>query len=525
MTSELNIIFEKLDQPKTGTVVVFAQEGSNYSATAKSVNDHLNGAIERGASAVDFTAKAKTSLDMLSPGDGRYNRVIVAALADITEYSANDWSDLGGQIFAKFGKHDKNIQIYVEQGDIEIAPEHVAQFALGIKLRSYSFDKHKTKKSEDDEEAIKDVETSPSGQDSEADNGYDQDTPSEVTILCSKPEHVQSAFIKLDAICEGVFLARDLVNEPSNILGPKEFADHAKSLESLGMEVEILDEEALKSLNMNALVAVGQGSHNPSYVAVMKWNGVDQNASKEAQQPIAFIGKGVTFDTGGISIKPASGMEDMKGDMAGAACVIGLMKALAGRKAKVNAIGMIGLVENMPGSNAQRPGDIVTSMSGQTIEVINTDAEGRLVLADMLWYAQEKYTPKFMINLATLTGAIIVALGHEYAGLFSNNDELVERLNEAGETTGEKVWRMPLHAKYDKLLESKFADMKNIGGRWAGSITAAQFLQRFVNKTPWAHIDIAGTGMSSPKTDINRSWGSGFGVRLLDEMVAKHYEV
>jgi len=252
---------------------------------------------------------------------------------------------------------------------------------------------------------------------------------------------------------------------------------------------------------------------------VMRWNG-----GKRGGDPVAFIGKGVCFDTGGISIKPAQGMEDMKGDMAGAACVVGLMHALAARRAKVNAIGAIGLVENMPDGKAQRPGDIVTSMSGQTIEIINTDAEGRLVLADVLHYVNKRFKPKFMINLATLTGAIVVALGQEYAGMFSNDDKLTERLSKAGEATGERVWRMPLGREYDKMIDSNFADMKNTGGRGAGSITAAQFLQRFVDKTPWVHLDIAGTALGSPQNDINKSWSAGWGVRLLNQLVADHYE-
>jgi leucyl aminopeptidase len=251
----------------------------------------------------------------------------------------------------------------------------------------------------------------------------------------------------------------------------------------------------------------------------MRWNG-----GKRGVAPVAFIGKGVCFDTGGISIKPAAGMEDMKGDMAGAACVVGLMHALAARKAKVNAVGAIGVVENMPGGRAQRPGDIVTTMSGQTIEIINTDAEGRLVLSDVLHYVNKRFKPKFMIDLATLTGAIVVALGQEYAGLFANDDKLAERLMQAGRETGERVWRMPLGPEYDKMIDSKFADMKNTGGRHGGAITAAQLLARFVDKTPWAHLDIAGTGMGSPQTEINRSWGSGFGVRLLNELIAEHYE-
>jgi leucyl aminopeptidase len=314
-------------------------------------------------------------------------------------------------------------------------------------------------------------------------------------------------------------IARDLVNEPPNVLGPEEFARRAEALTKVGVEVEILDEKALGKLGMRALLAVGQGSVRDSRVVLMRWNG-----AKDREAAVAFVGKGVVFDSGGISIKPGGGMEDMKGDMAGAACVVGLMHALAGRKAKVNAIGIIGLVENMPDGAAQRPGDIVTSMSGQTIEIINTDAEGRLVLADLLWHVQERYKPKFMIDLATLTGAIMVALGQEHAGLFSNNDELAQRLSAAGEATGEKVWRMPLGPAYDKLIDSKFADMKNTGGRHGGSITAAQFLQRFVNETPWAHLDIAGTAMGSPQNEINKSWASGWGVRLLDRLVQDHYE-
>src|SRR5205823_6377731 len=283
--------------------------------------------------------------------------------------------------------------------------------------------------------------------------------------------------------------------------------------------VEVLDVKEMRKLGMNALLGVGQGSAHESRTVIMRWNG-----DKRGGAPVAFIGKGVCFDTGGISIKPAGSMEDMKGDMAGAACVVGLMHALAARKAKVNAVGAIGLVENMPDGKAQRPGDIVKTMSGQTIEIINTDAEGRLVLADVLHYVNTKYKPKFMIDLATLTGAIVVSLGQEYAGLFANDDRLAERLSKAGDETGERVWRMPLGPEYDKMIDSKFADMKNTGGRWGGSITAAQVLQRFVGKTPWVHLDIAGTALSSPQTEINKSWSSGWGVRLLDQLVRDHYE-
>jgi leucyl aminopeptidase len=303
-------------------------------------------------------------------------------------------------------------------------------------------------------------------------------------------------------------------------LFPEAFAERAARLEKLGVGVEILDEKAMEKLGMGSLLAVGRGSERESRLVVMRWEG----ARSKTAQPVAIVGKGVCFDTGGISIKPGAGMEDMKGDMGGAACVVGLIHALAKRKAKVNAVGVIGLVENMPDGKAYRPGDILTSMSGQTIEVINTDAEGRLVLADALWWTKEYVKPKFMIDLATLTGAIMVALGQEHAGLFSNDDELAGRLFKAGQATSEAVWRMPMGAVYDKLIDSKFADMKNTGGRNGGSITAAQFLKRFVGEVPWAHLDIAGTAMSSLSSEINGSWGSGWGVRLLDRLIADHYE-
>ena len=371
-----------------------------------------------------------------------------------------------------------------------------ADFAQGLQLRAYRFDRYKTKKKDDE----------------------DKREPAVVTLAVADVAAVRERAAASAGVADGVELARTLVNEPPNVLYPVEFARRASELSRLGVAVEILDIPALERLKMGALLGVGQGSAHESRVVVMRWNGGG------GAPPVAFVGKGVTFDTGGISIKGAAGMEDMKGDMAGAACVVGLMHALAARKAKVDAVGVIGLVENMPDGKAQRPGDIVTSMSGQTIEIINTDAEGRLVLADALWYVQDRFKPRFMIDLATLTGAILVALASEHAGLFSNDDELAARLHAAGKATGEKVWRLPLTPNYDKLIDSKFADMKNTGGRHAGSITAAQFLQRFTNDTPWVHLDIAGTGMGSPADDINQSWGSGWGVRLLDRLVADHYE-
>ncbi|MDB5505050.1 MAG: Leucyl aminopeptidase, partial [Tardiphaga sp.] len=340
-----------------------------------------------------------------------------------------------------------------------------------------------------------------------------------VSIAVDDVAAAKKTFAAEGHIVDGVILARELVNEPPNVLFPVEFARRASELKKLGVEVEVLDVKAMTKLGMGSLLGVSQGSTQPGRMVIMRWNG-----GKKGEQPVAFVGKGVTFDTGGISIKPSGSMEDMKGDMGGAACVVGLMHALAGRKAKLNVVGAIGVVENMPDGNAQRPGDIVTSMSGQTIEIINTDAEGRLVLADVLWYVKEKYKPKFMVDLATLTGAILVALGTEHAGLFSNNDELSERLYKVGLETGEKVWRLPMGPEYDKMMDSQFADMKNAGARNGGSITAAQFLQRFVGETPWAHLDIAGTAMGAPKTEINQSWGSGYGVRLLERLVAEYYE-
>jgi leucyl aminopeptidase len=373
----------------------------------------------------------------------------------------------------------------------------VADLALGVRLRSYLFDNYKTKRKE----------------------GEDRPPTAKVAIAVDDVTAVRKSFRSRDAVAEGVVLARDLVNEPANVLYPEEFARRANGLKKLDVNVEVLDVKAMKKLGMNALLGVGQGSERESRMVIMRWNG-----GKRREAPVAFVGKGVCFDTGGISIKPAGGMEDMKGDMAGAACVVGLMHTLAERKAKVNAVGAIGLVENMPDGKAQRPGDIVTSMSGQTIEIINTDAEGRLVLADVLHYVSTRFAPKFMIDLATLTGAIMVALGQEYAGMFTNDDKLAQRLIEAGNATGERVWRMPLGPEYDKMIDSKFADMKNTGGRHGGAITAAQLLQRFVGKTPWAHLDIAGTALGSPQTEINKSWSSGWGVRLLDRLVADHYE-
>ena len=424
-------------------------------------------------------------------------RLIVVGVGKIADLKAEGFVKLGGIAMGKISTTATEAQIVADLPGGAFKPERAADLALGVRLRAYSFDRYKTKR-KDDEDRAKEIR---------------------IAIAVAGVAAAQKAAVSREAVANGVVLARDLVNEPANVLFPDEFARRVGNLKKLGVAVEVLDVAAMRKLGMNALLGVGQGSEHDSRCVIMRWNG-----GKRGVDPIAFIGKGVCFDTGGVSIKPAAGMEDMKGDMAGAACVVGLMHALAARKAKVNAVGAIGIVENSVDGKAQRPGDIVTTMSGQTIEIINTDAEGRLVLADVLHYVNKRFKPKFMVDLATLTGAIIVALGHEHAGLFANDDKLAERLLKVGLATGERLWRMPLGPEYDKKLESKFADMKNIGGRDAGSITAAQVLLRFVDKTPWAHLDIAGTGMGSPQSDINKSWASGFGVRLLDRLVAEYYE-
>ncbi len=442
-----------------------------------------------------FKGKLNAAFDFIAPAETGLSRLVVIGLGPVAERGQIDWVMVGGALGGKIAE-GRALAAHLAAGEQAFSAGEAADIALGARLRCYAFDRYKTKKDEGESGASRALH-----------------------LHVADTLKVKRALKGVDAVAQGVCLTRTLVNEPPNVLGPEELAAQAESLTRLGVEVEVLGEKQLKKLGMRALLGVGQGSHRESKVAIMRWNG-----AKADKQPIAFIGKGVVFDTGGISIKPAGGMEDMKGDMAGAAVVLGLMHTLASRKAKANVIGAIGLVENMPDGKAQRPGDIVTSLSGQTIEIINTDAEGRLVLADLLWHVQDTYKPSFMVDLATLTGAILVALGKEHAGLFSNDDTLAERIAAAGKATGEAVWRMPMGPAYDKLIDSKFADVKNSAGRDAGSITAAHFLKRFVNGTPWAHLDIAGTAMGSPQSEINKGWASGWGVRLLDRLVADHYE-
>jgi leucyl aminopeptidase len=491
----MKINFSGTKLPASGILVIFASEGAKLSGLAATADAKTGGHISRAIRAAQFAGKRDQQLDVIAAG--KFDRVLVFGLGSPETLVAREVELLGGAIAGVLqAAKARTATIAADFSNKALSAGITAALvASGLRLRSYSFNAYKTKKADVPKTEII------------------------ATILTPGLAAAKKAFAAHAAVAEGVHLARDLVNEPPNRLFPAEFARRARELSRHGVKVDVLEPRQMKSLGMGALLGVAQGSAHEARLVVMRWNG-----GRRGQQPVAFIGKGVTFDTGGISIKPAAGMEDMKGDMGGAACVTGLMLALARRKAKVNAIGAIGLVENMPDGNAQRPGDIVKSMSGQTIAVLNTDAEGRLVLADVLWYVQDRFKPKFMVNLATLTGAIMVALGKEFAGMFSNNDELAGRLTEHGYETGEKVWRMPLAPEYDKLIDSDVADMKNIGGRHGGAVTAAQFLQRFVNGVPWAHLDVAGTAMDSNRSPINQSWGSGWGVRLLNAMVAKSYE-
>ena len=498
MSDKLKISFGPLAATKGGALVDFVDMALKPSAAVAGLLPGLAGLVQRVAGVMSFKAKSQTALEIVAPAGVDADRLLVVGMGDGKAKEPTDYVGLGGFVMGKLASAAEATVFF----DLPVAPavpgDAAADFMLGMRMRAYKFDLYKTKKKDDD--------ITPTRQ--------------SMTIACADTAAARKSAKYRDSVAEGVAIARDLVNEPPNVLHPVEFARRAAELAKLGVDIEVLDMKALAKLGMRALLGVGQGSAQESRVVIMRWNG----AKSATAQPIAFVGKGVTFDTGGISIKGAAGMEDMKGDMGGAACVTGLMHALAARKARANVIGAIGLVENMPDGNAQRPGDIVRSMSGQTIEIINTDAEGRLVLADVLWHVQTKFKPKFIVDLATLTGAILVALAQEHAGLFCNNDVLAGNLLKAGVSTGEKVWRMPLGAAYDKMIDSKFADMKNTGGRHGGSITAAQFLQRFVGDTPWAHLDIAGTAMGSPASETNQSWAAGWGVRLLDRLVADSYE-
>ena len=455
--------------------------------------------FERIAASTGFKGKPGQAIDIAGPNGLEAKRLLVlgAGKTDPDKpVSGAAWADRGGSLAAKvMGLATGEVSVVLDGH--EAMPAAVAELAAGLRLRHYKFDKYKSRK-KDDETA----ETLT------------------VTLHVADPAATEAAIVARMPAVDGQILARDLINEPPNVLGTVEFADRAAALASLGVEIEVLGQDELEALGMFSMLSVSQGSARPPRLVVMRWNGGARGTA-----PVAFVGKGVVFDSGGISIKPAQGMEEMKGDMGGAAAVTGVMHALASRRAKANVVGVIGLVENMPSGTSMRPGDIVRAASGVTIEIVNTDAEGRLVLADALWYVQDKHKPQAIVDLATLTGAIGVALGSDHAGLFSNSDELASKLVSAGLETGEKLWRMPMGPAYDKLIESRFADIKNSGGRPAGSITAAQFLSRFVvNGTAWAHLDIAGVALNSPASETNAGWASGFGVALLDRFVRDGHE-
>jgi leucyl aminopeptidase len=499
----MKISFANPGLPEKGVVVVGVLDGRKLTDSAKALDKQMAGGLVRAIKASRFKGSKGHSLPLLAPGGTKLDRIFVVGMGKPASIDASGMQALGGQIYSALStKGHASVHVLVDALDkCKMRPDQMAaEMALGARLRSYRFDKYRTKEKAEDKPSLKTLK-----------------------ILCNGSSKARTAFAPKDKVADGVFMTRDLVSEPANVIYPETLAKQAQSLSKLGVKVEVLGEVQMRKLGMGALLGVGQGSVRESKLVVMRWNGKKGKGKNDA--PVAFVGKGVTFDTGGISIKPSGGMEDMKWDMGGSGVVIGLMKALAGRKANANVVGVVGLVENMPSGAAQRPGDIVTSMSGQTIEVLNTDAEGRLVLADALWYTKERFKPKFMVDLATLTGAIIICLGNEKAGLFSNDDKLSKQLSDAGEAVGESIWRMPMGDNYDKMLNCDAADMKNIsGGRGAGSITAAQFLKRFVDKTPWAHLDIAGVTWSNKASSVTPKGGTAFGVRLLDRLVADNYE-
>lgn len=488
---------------KASALVVGIFDDLSLTSSAKNLNEIMGGGLSKALKSNRFKGKVGQTLMINAPNGLDANHLLLVGLGKKGEIDYKDAELIGASITNPLLATPETSAVFCVAGVASSSlstAEIAAHVGLGARLKRWRFDKYFTKKTEDEKPQLK-----------------------ALTVATESAKEAETVYVSLECLAEGVDLTRDLVAEVPNVLQPESYAERIQELEKDGLKIEVLGEAEMKKLGMNALLGVGQGSDFESKLVVMRWNGADN----PDDAPLAFVGKGVTFDTGGISLKPSAAMDEMRGDMGGSAVVVGLMKTLARRKAKTNVVGVVGLVENMPCGKAQRPGDIVKSLSGQTIEILNTDAEGRLVLADALWYTQDRFKPKLMINLATLTGAIVIALGHEYAGVFSNNDELCENLMKASAKTDEKVWRFPLHKNFDKDIDSPVADMKNLGnGRAAGSITAAQFLQRFVNDTPWAHIDIAGvtlvTGRDFPLSDKTIS---GYGVRLLNTFVQDHYEV
>ncbi len=488
----IDIPFIAAALPTSGALALLMPEGESLGAgegMLAQADAACGGTLTRAAAAAGFTGKKAQTCVVLAPTEA-LSRVVLIGLGKPADHTLRGMEEAGGVAAVSLAR-DTQAALAVDG----MPASHAAHAALGAQLRSYRFDRYRTKEKADDKPKLATLQ-----------------------IMADDPDAAAAAWPALAAVAQGAALSRDLASEPPNVLHPTELADRCLPLRDLGVEVEVLGPAEMRTIGMHALLGVAMGSAQEPRVVVMRWNGGEPGAA-----PACFVGKGVTFDTGGISIKPAPGMEDMKWDMAGAAAVIGLMSTLAGRRARANVVGVVGLTENMPSGTAQRPGDVVRSLSGQTIEVQNTDAEGRLVLADVIWYAQDRFSPAFTVDLATLTGAIIVSLGHEYAGMFSNDDTLATRLHAAGQATGEAVWRMPLGEAYDKLIRSDIADMKNIGGRPGGAIIGAQFVQRFV-RGPWAHLDIAGTAWSSKDSATVPKGATAYGLRLLDRLVADHLE-
>ena len=496
----MKVEFSAFPKAFSGNVAMFVAADKQLLATALAADAKAGGALTRALGAGRFTGAKNQTLTILGQS-GDIARLMLLGVGKGRELDARTAEGLGGVVAASAnaaGHTAVTVVVDPVKGSRLSPGQFAAHIALGVRLRNYRFSKYKTKDKPEQKLSLE-----------------------QLTIVVAGPAEARKTYALLEPTVDAVFFARDLVSEPANVLYPVEFARRAKELTRLGVKVEVLGEAEMKKLGMNVLLAVGQGSERESQLLIMRWMNGPKN-----QAPVALIGKGVTFDTGGISLKPAGGMEDMKWDMGGAGAVTGAMRLIAGRKAKANVVAVCALVENMPDGNATRPGDVVKSMSGQTVEVINTDAEGRLILCDAMWYAQEKFKPQAMVELSTLTGAIIVSLGHERAGLFSNNTQLSTRLRVAGSQIGEKLWRMPLGPKYDKLIDSEIADMKNVSnGRDGGSITAAQFLQRFVQDgVAWAHLDIAGVAWSTKGDDTTPKGATAYGVRLLDRLIADNYE-
>ena len=488
----MKIAFAKPQVPTGGALVVGVLDGRTLTPSAARLDGDTGGMLTRAMAASRFEGKKDQALAVLAPQGVEAGRVLLLGLGKAEALDPLAAQAFGGAAIAQLaGSGEAQAWLAVDEigfGAVQFA----ANAAFGALLRGYRFDKYLTREKKEEKPSL--------------------DT---VTLLVDDPAAAEAAFAPLARIAEGVFLTRDAVSEPANVITPETLAAEARKLGDIGIDVEVLDEAEMRRLGMGALLGVGQGSERESQLVVMRWSGAnDRDAA-----PLALVGKGVTFDSGGISIKPGAGMEEMKWDMAGAGAVIGAMRALAGRRAAANVVGVVGLVENMPSGKAQRPGDVVTSMSGQTIEVINTDAEGRLVLADALHYTRERFKPRAMVDLATLTGAIVIALGNEFAGLFASDDSLAADLAAAGNAVGEKVWRMPLAEPYDKQIKSDIADMKNSGGRAAGSITAGWFLREFAEGYPWAHVDIAGTAYTDRELPTQVKGPTGVMVRLFAEFL------